>query len=324
MKAAVVTAFGQPPAYGDFAEPQPQNGTEVATVEAASVKNLDRGLVAGTHYGSAALQLPIAAGIDGVARLADGRLVYTRAIPPYGLMAEQTLVDPNQMVELPAGVDPVIGAAVPNPGVSAWFSLEYAGRLRPGQRVLILGATGVTGSVAVQLAKAQFGAGNVVVAGRNADRLAWLRTVGADDVITLSSEDLTERVAAEHAAQPFDVVIDYLWGTPAEQVLTALGNNHLGTGFHATRYVEVGSMAGPTINLPGAILRSAGIELCGFGIGSIPGPEQARAATEVLPALFAMVAAGTLQIDVEVKPLSEVTHVWTEPEKAGARTVLVP
>jgi NADPH:quinone reductase-like Zn-dependent oxidoreductase len=240
------------------------------------------------------------------------------------MMAERSLLDPRRAVELPAGVDPVLGAAVPNPGISAWFSLAYAGRIQAGSRVLILGATGVTGGVAVQLAKSQFGAGSVVVAGRNTERLAWLRTVGADDVIELGSENLAERVAAEHASQPFDVVIDYLWGAPAEQVLAALGNNHFGTGFHATRFVQVGSMAGPTINLPGGILRSAGIELCGFGIGSIPAREQARVSTEVLPALFAMAARGTLRIDARAHPLSEVERVWTAPEPAGTRAVLVP
>jgi NADPH:quinone reductase-like Zn-dependent oxidoreductase len=324
MKAAVVNTFGQAPVYADFTDPVPANGSVVATVEAASLKNLDRGLVSGKHYGSAALQLPIVAGVDGVARLTDGRLVYTGAVAPFGMMAEQALIDPSHVVELPDGIDPVLGAAVPNPGISAWFSLEYAGRIQPGSRVLVLGATGVTGSVAVQLAKAQFGAASVVVAGRNTERLAWLRTIGADDVIELGTEDLAERVRAEHAAQPFDVVVDYLWGAPAEQVLAALGNNHLGTGFHATRFVHVGSMAGPDITLPGGILRSAGIELCGFGIGSIPAREQARVSTEVLPALFAMAANGTLKIDARPHPLSEVENVWTAPEPAGSRTVLVP
>jgi NADPH:quinone reductase-like Zn-dependent oxidoreductase len=324
MKAAVVNTLGQAPVYADFPDPVPANGAVVATVEAASLKNLDRGLVSGKHYGSAALQLPMIAGVDGVARLGDGRLVYTGAIAPFGMMAEQALVDPSRAVELPAGIDPALGAAVPNPGISAWFSLEYAGRIQPGSRVLVLGATGVTGGVAVQLAKAQFGAESVVVAGRNTERLAWLRTVGADDVIDLGTEDLADRVRAEHGAQPFDVVIDYLWGAPAEQVLEALGNNHLGTGFHATRFVQVGSMAGPTINLPGGILRSAGIELCGFGIGSIPAREQARASTEVLPALFAMAAQGSLDIDARPHPLDEVEQIWTAKEAAGSRVVLVP
>ncbi len=324
MKAAVVNTLGRAPAYTDFDDPRPQNGLAVATVEAASLKNLDRGLVSGTHYGSASLRLPSVAGVDGVARLADGRLVYTGAIPPYGMMAERALIDPERVVDLPAGVDPVLGAAVPNPGLSAWFSLEYAARVQPGQNVLILGATGVTGALAVQLAKVQFGAGRVVVAGRNAARLDWLRTVCADHVISLGTDDLAERVAVEHNSHPIDVVLDYLWGSPAEQVLAGLGGYHLAATFHAMRYVQVGSMAGPTINLPAGILRSAGIELLGLGIGSVPAEAQARVGSELLPKLFELVADGSLQMDAQARPLSDVEELWTATEPSGTRIVLVP
>ena len=323
MKAAVIDMLGRPPRYADFPDPQPVDGAVVATVEAASLKNLDRGLVAGTHYGSASLPLPMVAGVDGVARLDDGRLVYSNARFPHGMMAERTLVDPAAAVELPAGIDPVLAAAVPNPGLSAWFSLEYAAQIQPGQTVLILGATGVTGSVAVQLAKAHFGAGRVLAVGRNRERLDWLRTVGADDTIALDA-DSADRLAAEHDSHPFDAVLDYLWGSPGEQVLAALGNSHLSTGYHPTRYVQVGAMAGPTIQLSAAILRSAGVQLLGVGLGSIPPEAQARVKTELLPALFAMVSDGRLHIDVQPHTLSQVESVWAANESSGTRVVLVP
>lgn len=323
MKAAVVEALGQPPRYSDFPDPQPHDSAVVGRVEAASLKNLDRGLVAGTHYGSAALPLPFVAGMDGVVRLDDGRLVYSGAVAPYGLMAEQTLVTTAEAVELPAGMDPVLGAAVPNPGLSASFALEYAARVEPGQSVLILGATGVTGSVAAQLAKNRYGAGRVVAAGRNTERLEWLRDTVADDIVRIG-DDLTDQIARLHDAQPFDVVLDYLWGTPAEQVLTALGNTGLGAGYHRTRYVQIGSMAGPTISLPSAILRSAGVEMVGLGLGSITDEAKARAADRILPALFTMAAAGTLRVDVQPHPLSDVAAVWSGHAPAGTRVVLVP
>lgn len=323
MKAAVVTSFDQPPSYADFPEPQPDDGTAVGTVVAASLKNLDRGLVSGKHYASSSLRPPFIAGVDGVARLEDGSLVYTSAVAPYGMMAERAPVNPAGTVPLPDGIDPVVAAAVPNPALSAWFSLEYAAKVAAGQNVLVLGATGVTGSVAVQLAKAVFGAGRVVAAGRNSVRLDALRAVGADASIQLTDE-LTEHVAAEHKSHPIDVVLDYLWGPPAERVLAALANTSLDRGYHATRYVQVGAMAGPTIRLPAAVLRSAGIEMAGVGIGSIPPQAQARVGTELLPRLFGMVGAGTLRIDVQRQPLSEVREVWAAAEPPGTRVVLVP
>ena len=259
MKAAVVNAVGMPPVYTDFPDPQAGHGAVVATVEAAALKNLDRVMISGKHYSGAHLSLPMIAGVDGVARLDDGRLVYANVRPPNGMMAEKTLVDPAAAVEVPEGIDPVLAAAVPNPGLSVWLSFEHRAHIRPGQHALVLGATGVTGALAVQLAKAAFGAGRVVAAGRNAARLEWLKQVGADAVINVANDDLGSRVAAEHREQPFDVVLDYLWGAPAEQTLAALGNAQ----FHVTRFVQIGDMAGPHVTLPAGTFRGAGVELVG-------------------------------------------------------------
>jgi NADPH:quinone reductase-like Zn-dependent oxidoreductase len=324
MKAAVVDAWGRAPVYTDHPEPRAGEGTVVATVEASALTNLTRGIVSGKHYASKTIQLPAIPGVDGIARLDDGRRVYAGALPPHGMMAERALVDPQTALELPDGIDSVTAAAVPNPGVSAWMSLEYAAAIRPGDHVLVLGATGVTGSIAVQLAKSAFGAGRVVVAGRDAARLAWLRDAGADEAIALGAEDLGDRVATLHAERPFDAVLDYLWGEPAEQVLAALASNSMTAGYHAIRFVQIGSMAGPTMNLPASILRSTGITLSGIGLGSLPPEVMARVRTEALPRLFAMVAAGDLQLRVQERPLSDVEQVWAATEPSGTRVVLTP
>src|SRR5690606_25800977 len=194
---------------------------------------------------------------------------------------------------------------------------------QPGQSVLVLGATGVTGSVAAQLAKTRYGAGYVAVAGRDPQRLQWLRDAGADETVTIG-DDLTAQVAALHRVHPFDVVLDYLWGTPAERVLAALGNTGLTSAYQRTRFVHIGSMAGPTITLPAAILRSAGVELVGVGLGSVPEEAKAAASSRLLPELFAMLAAGTLQLEVQRRPLREVAAVWEEGVPSGTRLVLVP
>lgn len=322
MHAAMVTAFGDVPRYTEIDDPTAADGIVVGRVLAASLKNLDRALVAGTHYGSAGLTLPFVPGIDGVAELDDGRRVYGTAVAPHGMMAEQAALDPARVVEVPSGLDPALAAALPNAGVSAWFSLEYAAQVQPGQSVLILGATGVTGAVAAQLATQRFHAGRLIVAGRDRRRLRMLGEAGAD-VIEIG-DDLTEQVAALHAARPVDVVLDYLWGLPAQQTLAAFRNTALDAGFHRTRYVQIGSMAGATITLPADVLRSAGVEMVGVGLGSVPAEGQARANTEILPELFSMAAAGAIDVEVSAWPLHEVEKAWTAPTPSGARTVLVP
>ena len=324
MHAAVVAEWGQTPRYTEFAEPQARDGAVVATVEAAALTNLTRSLMSGKHYASKEIQLPAVAGFDGIARLDDGRRVYTGALAPYGMMAERTLISPAGAIDVPEHVDSVTAAAIPNPGMSAWMALEYGAALKPGANVLVLGATGVTGSMAAQLAKSGFGANRVVVAGRDTARLDWLRTVGADDAIALKTEDLAERVAALHAERPFDAVLDYLWGEPAETVLTALADSHPAAHFQATRFVQIGSMTGMTITLPAGILRGNGITLSGIGIGSVPPEVLARARTEALPELFDMVATGRLSLTVQSRPLADVEQVWAAAEPSGTRVVLTP
>jgi NADPH:quinone reductase-like Zn-dependent oxidoreductase len=324
MKAAILTELGRPPSYGELPEPAPGEGEVVAEVRAAALKNIERALADGSHYASARLPLPGQVGLDAVVRLPDGRRMYTGARPPGGAMAELMAVDPRTAVELPAGVDDAEAAALPNAGMSAWFALEYTGAIQPGQSVLVLGATGVTGSLAVQLAKHRFGAGRVVAAGRNAARLDRLVSLGADTTIRLGPDGIADEVRRLHAERPFDLVVDYLWGSPAEQTLRALANDDLAAEFHRTRYAQVGEMAGPSIDLPASVLRSAGIELVGQGGGSVPKEAFGRVVPEILPALFALLADREIGVDTSVRPLAEVTDAWTAPAPSGVRVVLTP
>lgn len=324
MHAAVVHAWGTPPTYTEVPDPEPRDGTVVATVEASALTNLTRGIVSGKHYASREIGLPAIPGVDGVARLEDGRRVYASAISAHGMMAERTAIDPAGTVEIPAGVDSVTAAALPNPGTSAWMALAHGAAIRPGQRILVLGATGVTGATAVQLATSMFGAGHVTVAGRDAERLNWLLGVGADDAIAMRDEDLATRVGELHAAEPFDAVLDYLWGEPAAVTLRALAASHPSTHYHPTRWVQIGSMAGDEIALPAGVLRGTAITVSGIGFGSIPPEVIARSRTEALPLLFDMVADGRLHLATAERALADVERVWTTPEPSGTRVVLVP
>ncbi len=324
MKAAVVQEFGQAPSYTEVPDPVPVAGAVVAAVAAAALTNLSRMLVAGTHYGSAELTPPVIPGQDAVVTLADGRRCYAVAAAGHGMFAERALVHPGALLDVPEHLDAVTAAAAPNPGLSAWLSLQHGAQPARGANLLVLGATGVTGALAVQLAKREFGAGHVVAVGRDRQRLDWLSGVGADAVITLGADDLGEAVAAAHRQRPFDAVLDYLWGEPAEQVLAALGNTGLAGGYHPVRFVQIGQMAGPRIGLDAGLLRSSAITLCGIGYGSVPAQAWAVARTEFLPRLFADLAAGELHLATRAEPLADVERVWTRPEPSGTRVVFVP
>ncbi|AKS32437.1 quinone oxidoreductase family protein [Mycolicibacterium goodii] len=323
MKAAVVNAWGQGPVYADLPEPQPGEGTVVADVEACALTNLTKGIASGKHYAAKTMQLPMVPGFDGVARLADGRRVCAVGLGSGGMLAERALIDPDRAVEVPERLDSVTAAALPNPGTSAWITLSYAAAVKPGDHVLVLGATGVTGSLATQLARSMFGAGAVVAAGRDADRLQWLGSTGAQ-TIRLGEDDLAARVTELHAARPFDAVLDYLWGEPAEQVFGALAAATPAGTFHATRYVQVGSMAGATVTLDAAVLRAAGITATGVGLGSVPPQVWQQANTEALPKLLSMAAAGEIELRTQARPLSDIERIWTESAPSGTRVVVTP
>ncbi|QPZ38615.1 quinone oxidoreductase family protein [Paramicrobacterium chengjingii] len=326
MKAAVIDALGHTPVCREVEEPSAPEGWVVGRVRAAAIKNIERMLAAGTHYGSGHMALPAQIGLDAVVELPDGHRVYTGATPPAGAMAERMAVNPAQVIEVPTSVDDAVAAALPNAAISAWFALEYAGQIQTGQSVLVLGATGVTGGLAVQLATQQFGADHVVAVGRDEARLEQLRTRGADNVIRIDNEatGLADAVRALHAEHPFDLVLDYLWGSPAEQTLRALANDDLAATFHRTRFVQIGETAGPTLTLPASVMRSAGIELVGQGGGSVPREAFGRVMTEILPALFDMLSAGTLTLETRTMPLDQVESAWTQATASGERMVIIP
>lgn len=325
MKAAVIEEVGTIPQYRDFTEPVPGEDEELLTVKAAAIKNIDKSLVAGQHYDRYFAGLPAVVGIDGVGVLADGTRVLTMARKPHGLMAEKSLVNRAQSFTLPDGIDDVTAAALLNPGLSAWFGVHHRAQLQAGQSLLVLGATGVTGQLAIQIAKA-LGAGRIIAAGRNPEMLEQLPALGADEVISLSQPeaDLKQTLAALHQQQPFDAVLDYVWGHPAEILLDALTGQHLDGDGRLLRYVQIGAMAGAQISLSAATLRSANIQILGQGGGSVPKAEMARVMTHHLPALFGLAAEGKLKIQTMAMPLSQVTEAWQRKDAAGKRIVLVP
>ena len=130
-------------------------------------------------------------------------------------------------------------------------------KLAAGETTLILGATGVTGQLAVQIAKL-LGAKRVVAAGRNEGRLSRLLELGADVTIQLnqSPESLKAAFAREAGEEGFDVILDYLWGAPTEILLAAITRSEFSRVTKEIRLVQVGESAGASISLSAAVLRS--------------------------------------------------------------------
>jgi NADPH:quinone reductase-like Zn-dependent oxidoreductase len=324
MKAAIVKKIGASPEYGDYPDPVPNGDQEIILVKAASIKNIDRMLAAGTHYGRHFTELPAVPGIDGIGTVENGTRVYAGSVPPYGMMAEKSITVKNYFVPIPEGIDDITAAAIPNPGVSAWLSLQWRGKLKEGETVLILGATGVTGQLAVQLAR-QMGAGRVIALGRNPKILESLTDMGADITCSLQNrKSLKVFLETEMKSHPVDVVLDYLWGPPAELLLDTFTGYDLNAEAHRTRYIQIGEMAGPKIQLAAATLRSAGIELVGQGGGSLPKEVMKQIPTEIIPELMRMVATGKISIQTEAVLLKDIEKAWLRTDMGGKRLVVIP
>lgn len=312
MKAAIVRGPGQTPVYGDFAEPVPEAGDTRVAVTAAAISPVVRGRASGQHY-SASGRFPFIAGLDGVGRLDDGRRVYfilQRA--PYGSMAERAAVPAAHCLPLPDDLDDLTAAAIANPGMSSWAALTERARLQPGETVLVNGATGTAGRLAVQIAR-HLGARRVIATGRDADALRAAAALGADVTIPLGAEDLEDRFKAQFA-EGVDVVLDYLWGPSAERLLAA--GAKAGPEGRPIRFVQIGAISGAEIALPGAVLRSSAITLLGSGIGSVP-PDRMAAA---IGGLLQAAGPAGLRIAATPVPLAEVEQAWSRDD--GQRTVL--
>jgi NADPH:quinone reductase-like Zn-dependent oxidoreductase len=316
MKAAIITAAGKTPVYGNFDEPVASEGKELITVSTSALSQFSMSRSSGSHNSSDAA-FPSVAGADGVGRTADGRRVYF-VLPeaPYGALAEKSLVDADHCVAVPDGLDETTAAAIANPGMSAWAALVERAHLKPGETVLVNGATGTAGRIAVQLAK-YLEAGKVIGTGRNESDLAELLPLGADAVIPfalgpslpLGAKQYEQGLIAEFA-RGIDIVIDYLWGESAKTVIVAIAKAV--EDAHPVRFVHVGAASREEIiELPGAALRSSAVQLMGSGIKSVPFPKLLDAIKNV----FDAAVPAKLQIQIKTVPLSAIEENWGAPGK---------
>lgn len=321
MKAAIMYQNRALPAYAEVPDPITTEDDELlVTVKAVAIKHYDKGRASGKHYSADAPgENGRIVGGDGVCLLPDGTRVYGMG---NGMMAEKAVINKHRMVPIPAGLDDATAAALPNAVIGSAMGLKYKAAIQPGDVVLVNGATGFTGSIAVQLAK-YYGAGKVIVTGRNKQSLDALSTLGADIAISLlqDEQEIKTQLKTIHTATPVDIVIDYLWGRSAEIILDSIRGD--GAFTNRIRYVSVGSMAGDLIQLSSAILRSVNIQLTGSGLGSWPVEQVALLFSEILPETFQLAADGKLVTNTAAIPLQDISSIWDSTAPDGGRFVVI-
>jgi len=318
MKAAIVEAAGQAPVFGEFDAPQAGPGQVALRVTAAAISHVTRSRALGTHYSAPGGGQRFVPGVDGVGVSPDGRRVYFMLPPaPFGAMAEASVVDARQVIELPQALSDEAAAAMAIPGMSSWAALVERAAFRAGETVLVNGATGASGRLAIQVAK-HLGAGKVVATGRNTAALADLKRLGADVTVALGDDaDAMEAAFKREFRDGVDVVLDYLWGLSAQTLVVAAAK--AGPDGVPIRFVQIGAVSGGSIELPSAALRSSSLQLMGSGIGSVA-PSRLLAAIKGV--LEAAPAAG-FEITTEAVPLADVGAAWARKD-ANTRIVLKP
>ena len=284
MRAALITQLGSAPEVGEAPEP---TGASIQVL-AAALNPLDRAVAAGTFYGGHP-PLPYVPGCECVGRDAGGRIVWTfgggLGLARNGAMAECAEPGAN-VVEVPGGADLAVAAALGIAGLAGWMPLAWRAPLREGDHVLVLGATGTVGEVAIQAARL-LGAGRIVAAGRDPKRLERALDLGADEAVPLDGD----------LGRP-TYVFDPLCGEPLERAVAAAAPG--------ARIVQLGQSAGPAATLPSAAIRGKHLEILGFSDFNVPAEDLA----EHYVRLVGHAIAGEITVDVERIGLDEIGEAW--------------
>jgi NADPH:quinone reductase-like Zn-dependent oxidoreductase len=312
MHAAVVTDFTAPPVYAEFADPEPAEGEVIAEVRAAAVANIVRLIAAGKHYSSAA-NPPMVAGFDGVVELPDGSLGYVPTVrSPWGTLAERAAVSLATVRPVPTGLDAAQAAAVVNTAFASWLPLTRI--LEPGATptVLVIGAAGASGSVAVQVAK-HLGARRVIAVGREGDALRRAADRGADEIIPL--DEKLDSAIAHIGADGVDVVLDFLWGEVATTAMGALARSAPHPQ-HRIDWVNLGALDGVHVPLDSTLMRMSDLHVWGSGAGAYS-VERRR---DMIDAALDLASRGIIEVDIQRHPLAEVEATWN----GKGRLVYIP
>ncbi len=308
IAAGIVDAAGSPPRVGRISPVARTSGSTLVSVVAAPLNPLDLAIASGTFH-SVRHDAPYVPGAECVGTVLEsdsyvhGTWVYAECRPSPdapGALATQVVVPDESLLALPDGLDPILAAAVGNAGTAAYLPLVEAARLSDGDTVLVLGATGSVGQLAIQVAH-RHGAGRVVGVARDVAALERLHGLGADAVIDLRPDEDVEGLASRMlaaAAGPVDVVLDGVYGRPFEAALRACASR--------ARIVNVGNAAGATAQVPAGLLR--GKQLTVFGFAGLHTPTKDK--RKALSWLWDALAANELRIATRTFALDDLPDAW--------------
>lgn len=322
MKAAVLHRFGEIPQYESFPDPSPGKGEVLINVKAVALENVDKMMTQGEHFASYQFfpKLPAIVGFDGIGELSNGKLVgFSGLKPPYGAMAEKAVVLEKSTIPIPDEVSAETAAALPSSALTSLFPLKWGVNMRPGETVLINGATGVSGKLSVQIAKL-LGAKRIVGTGRNEESLETVKELGADTVINLkqSEEELFKSFKTE-VGKGIDIILDFLWGYPTEMLIKALVPQELSISGRRVRLVQIGEKAGKELTLSADALRTSGLEISGATAGLT-----AESITEGTYLVWEWIKKDKLRMNIETVPLQEIENIWKRSDFQGKRIVITP
>ena len=225
------------------------------------------------------------------------------------------------IIPIPEELDFSLAAALPNAVMGSAMALKFKAGIQKGNTVLINGATGITGRIAVQVAKL-YGAQKIVVTGRNEESLQSLLELGADEAVSLKMDDhnFKQKIKKIHKESPIDIVLDYIWGHSVEMILSAFKGD--GTFSHKTKLVNIGGMSGDTIQLSSQILRGTDIQISGSGLGSWTKEESSLLFLEIIPEMFQAAVDGKIKMETQEVDIKNIEAAWNGEIQSGKRLVI--
>jgi NADPH:quinone reductase len=321
VKALVVSRVGEAPALREVPDPAPGAGEALLEVLAAPINPVDLGVASGKFFAGSP-PLPYVAGAEAVGRVLESRahspgaVVWTGmqglGIDRDGCLAERVAARDDGLVPLPEGADPALAAALGIAGLAGWLPLAWRAPVRPGETVLVLGATGAVGLVAIQAAKV-LGAGRVVAAGRRPEALARARQAGADATVQIGAGDLEAALREACAPDGPTLVVDPLWGEPLVAAVVVAAQS--------ARIVQLGQSAGAEATLPSGAIRGKQLELLGYTNLRLPFDVLADGYRN----LVGHALAGRIRLEVERIPMAGAADAWRrQAEGAGTKLVVLP